>query len=142
MLKRFTGADWAAGLAVVIGLLSVYLPWYSYTTGASRISVNGFRASALGDLFFLTIAVTALLLLVRHGGIDDVVSRHVNEPQAFALAAGSAGVIVLLQVILAAATGRVFGPGLLLALVAAIVLATGAWYRRPDVEPGRTVREP
>jgi hypothetical protein len=138
MLRRFTPADWAAGSATAIGLIALYVPWYTYATGSSTVTVNGFRASVLGDLYFLTIAATALLLLIRHGFLDDLIGRRFSEQQAFAALAAGALAAVLLQVIVSAITGRMFGPGILLALIAAIVLAFGAWNRRIDLRESLT----
>ena len=63
MLKRTDWGDRIAVLGVLAGLIAVYLPWYAYTSAGSQISVNGFRASLLGDLFFLAIGASALLVL-------------------------------------------------------------------------------
>ena len=52
MLRRFTPADWTAAAGAMLGLVALYLPWYSYSSGAARVTVNGFRASLLGELFF------------------------------------------------------------------------------------------
>ena len=136
MLRRFTWADWAAALAVLFGLIAVYTPWYSYTSGSTHITVNGFRASILGDLFFLAIAITALMLLMRHGIVDDLASPHVNEAPLYSALAGAAGAIVFLQLILTAAGGKSFGPGFLLAVFATLALGASAWIWRTGGESG------
>jgi hypothetical protein len=141
MLRRFTGADWAAALGAALGLISTFVPWYSYSTGTAHISVNGFRASILGDLFYLTIAATVLLLLLRHQAIEEPLAALIREDSAFLALAGGAVAAVLLQLILSATGGRNVGPGLLMAVIAAIVLAAGAWLRRAEAQPRRTVPE-
>lgn len=141
MLRRINGADQAAALAVVLGVFAVFVPWYSYSAGGAHVTVNGFRASLLGDLFYLAIAATALLLLMRHRVIEDVIGAHVDERQAFSVVAGVAAGTVLLQLVLdAMGGGRSLGFGFLLAVFAAIALGAAAWLKRP--RDGRlTVRQ-
>ena len=141
MLRRFSRADLTAALAVALGLLAIYFPWYSYTSGSNHISVNGFRASLLGDVFFLVIAAAALLLLMRHGLVDDLISPHVNEAPVYSILAGTAGATLFLQIVLAATGGKSFGPGILLALFAVLLLTASAWIRRPDGRSGLFMRE-
>lgn len=142
MLRRFNGADRAAAIAVLLGLIGVFVPWYSYTTSTSHVSVNGFRASLLGDIFFLAIAATALLLLMRHRVIEDVVGARADERQAFTAVAGIAGCAVLLQLVLdAMGGGRSLGFGFLLAIFAAIGLGLAAWLKRPREGSRMTVRQ-
>jgi len=130
MLRRFTLADWAAGLSGMLGLIAVVVPWYSYTSAQSRVTVNGFRASLFGDLFFLTVAATMLLLLARHGVIDRRSLPAFDEDTAFAAITAIAVGTVLMQIVLNASGGRSMGPGLVLAIVAELVMVAGAWLRR------------
>ena len=132
MLRRFTSADWAGALGVAFGLAAAYLPWYSYTSGAARITVTGFRASVLGDVFFLTVAAAVALLLSRHGYIDERLAARVRPRAASAALAATAAATVVLQFILVAGGGRSAGGGLLLALVATIALGGSAWLLPPD----------
>src|SRR5438477_12747094 len=105
MLRRFTPADWAGALGVAFGLAAAYLPWYGYASGTARVTVNGFRASLLGDLFFLTVAAAAALLLAQHGYADERLAARVR-PRAIAVAlAAIAGATVVLQFILVAGAG-------------------------------------
>jgi hypothetical protein len=141
MISRLNRADRATGVAALAGLLAAYLPWYSYTAATSHISVNGFRASALGDLFFLGIAATAILLLIRLGMVLNPLQHVAGERVMFAVAAGVSGAAVALQLLLAAAGGKSISFGLLLGVLAAAGLGVAAWMRSPAIEPRRTVRE-
>jgi hypothetical protein len=132
MPRRFTPADWAGALGAMLGLIAVYLPWYSYPGGAARVTVNGFRASLLGDLFFVAVAGAALLMLTRHGYIDHPLARRVRAQAAFAGVAAAAGAVVVLQLILIAAGGRSVGGGFIVAVIATLALAMSAWLRRRD----------
>lgn len=142
MLRRVNGADRAAALAVLLGTIAAFVPWYSYTSATARVTVNGFRASLLGDIFFLAIAATALLLLMRHRVIEDVVGERADERQAFSVVAGVAAGALLLQLVLdAMGGGRSLGFGFLLAVFAAVSLGVAAWLKRPSEGRRMTVRQ-
>jgi len=141
MAKRASGADTAAGVGVLLGLLAVFLPWYSYSTATTRVSVDAFRASVLGDAFFIAVAAVALILLIRRGILADVLGERISSRTALSAAACFAAGVVVVQLILNASGGRSIGVGLPFAAVAAAALVIAAWLWRPDTEPRRTVRE-
>ena len=126
MLRRLTFADWAAGLAGALGLLAAFLPWYSYGSGSARITVNGFRASLLGDIFFLGIAAAGLLMLVRHDVIDDPATLKQRERTVLSAITAVLGLALLLQLILIAIGGRHCGDRF--------------WRQRAGAVSGATVR--
>ena len=132
----------AIGVAsAAVGILVAFLPWYAYSAGTSHVSVNAFRASVLGDLFFVAIAAVVLLLLIGRGFIDDVVTPYIPESAAYATASAVAMGSVLIQLILARATGRSLGIGIFLAVIAAAGLCTAAVLRRLHPDRRRLVRE-
>ena len=141
MLRRLDWSDRAALGAVVLGLLAAYLTWYAYVADGSHIAVNAFRASILGDVFFLLIAAEALVVLMRHGAVADVFGGRISDGTARTAIAAATAAVVLLQLILIAAGGRSAGAGMLLAFLALLALALAAWTRRYAPEPRRTVRE-
>lgn len=141
MIKRADWGDRVAALAVALGLLAVFLPWYSYSAAASRVSVNAFRASLLGDVFFIALAVEGLLLLTRHGLVDDLLGGRIGDRGARYAVALVAGGAVILQLILVAAGGRSIAGGMILAILSVAALAAAAWLLGDDVEQRRTVRE-
>jgi len=132
----------AIGVAsAAVGILVAFLPWYAYSAGTSHVSVNAFRASVLGDLFFVAIAAVVLLLLIGRGFVDDVVTPYIPESAAYATASAVAMGSVLIQLILARATGRSLGIGIFLAVIAAAGLCTAAVLRRLHPDRRRLVRE-
>ena len=141
MLKRFDWSDRSATVAVLLGVLAAYLPWYAYSSGSAHVAVNGFRASVLGDAFFLLIAAEALVVLMRHGFVADVLGGRISDRSGRIAIAVSSAVLLVAQLVLIAAGGRAAGAGLLVAVFASAALAMSAWMRGHDAEPRRTVRE-
>jgi hypothetical protein len=127
--------------SAALGVLAAFLPWFGYAAGTSHVTVNAFRASLLGDIFFVAIAAVILLLLIGRGFVDDVVTPYVPETTAHAIAAAVAMVSVLVQIILARATERSLGIGIFLALIAAAGLCTAAVFRRLHPDRRRIVRD-
>ena len=142
MPSRIDRAEAIGAASAALGILSAFLPWYGYVAANSHVTVNAFRASALGDVFFVAVAAVVLLLLIGKGFVDDVVTPYIPETTAHATAAALAMGSVLVQMILARAGGRSFGIGLFLALVAAAGLCTAAVLRRLHPDRRRIVREP
>jgi hypothetical protein len=141
MPSHIDRAEAVGAVSAVVGALVAFLPWYGYTAGTSHVTVNAFRASLLGDLFFVAIAVSLLLLLIGRGFVDDVVTPYIPETAAYATAAAVAMGSVLVQMILARATDRSLGIGLFLALIAAAGLCTAAVFRRLHPDRRRIVRK-
>lgn len=141
MPSHINRAEAIGAASAVVGLLVAFLPWYGYTAAGSHITFNAFRASLLGDLFYLAIAATILLLLIGRGFVDDVVTPFVPESTAYAGAAALAVGSVLIQMIVATATGRSLGLGIFLGLVAALGLCTATVFRRLHPDRRRIVRD-
>ena len=142
MPSRINRAEAIGAASAALGIVVAFLPWYGYVAGNSHVTVNAFRASALGDLFFVAVAAVVLLLLIGKGFVDDVVTPYIPETTAHAVAAAVAMGSVLVQMILARAGGHSLGIGLFLALVAAAGLCTAAVLRRLHPDRRRIVREP
>lgn len=137
MAKRASGAETAAGVGVLLGLLAVFLPWYSYSTTTARVSVDAFRASVLGDIFFVAVAAVALIVLIQRGVLADVLRERVAYRTALFGAAWCATAVVILQLILNASGGRSVGVGLPFAALSAASMVIAAWMWRPDTHPMR-----
>jgi hypothetical protein len=137
MSKPIDTADGTAIIGVGLGLLSLFVPWYSYSAIGEHVTVNGFRASFLGVVFLLALAAMALLQLIRHGAIDERAPARSQEQIWFIAVAGVAGAVVLLQSIVdLIAGGRAPGFGLLLAFLSAVALGVSAWLRTQEYTPG------
>lgn len=141
MPSHINKAEAIGAASAAIGVLVAFVPWYGYPSGSAHITVNAFRASVLGDVYFLAIAAVVLLLLIGRGFVDDVVTPYIPETTAHAIAAALAMGSVLIQLILARATGRSLGVGIFLALIAAAGLCSAAVLRRLHPDRRRSVRE-
>ncbi len=142
MPSHINRAEAIGAASAAVGVIVAFLPWYGYPDGHGHVTVNAFRASLLGDVYFLAIAAAILLLLIGRGFVDDVVTPFVPETTAHAAAAALATGSVLIQMILAWATGRSLGAGILFALIAALGLCAAAVLRRLHPDRRRIVREP
>jgi hypothetical protein len=129
MLRRLTPADRVAAIAALAGVAVAFLPWYSYSSGSSRITVNGFRASLLGDVFFLCAAATLLLVLMRQGVVTDLLQRRMSQRAAAIIVAGVAAASVLDQLLLATTGHHAIAAGLVLALGIVVAMGVAAWLR-------------
>jgi hypothetical protein len=141
MPSHINRAEAIAAASAAVGLLVAFLPWYAYTVAGAHITFNAFRASLLGDFFYLAIAASILLLLIGRGFVDDVVTPYVPETTAYAGAAALAMGSVLIQMIVATATGRSLGLGIFLGFIAAAGLCTAAVFRRLHPDRRRIVRD-
>ena len=141
MPTHINRAEAIGASSAALGLLVAFLPWYGYAAGADHVTVNAFRASFFGDAYFLAIAATILLLLIGRGFVDDVITSYIPETTAHATAAALAMGSVLIQLILAKATGRSLGLGIFLALIAAAGLCSAAVLRRLHPDRRRNVRD-
>ena len=141
MPSHLNRAEAIAAASAAIGLVVAFLPWYGYTVAGLHVTFNAFRASLLGDLFYVAIALTILLLLIGRGFLDDVITPYVPETTAYAGAAALAMGSVLIQMIVATATGRSLGVGIFLGLLAAAGLCTASVFRRMHPDRRRIVRD-
>jgi len=109
MPSHINRAEAIGTASAALGVLVAFLPWYGYPAGSAHVTVNAFRASLLGDLFFLAIAAAILLLLIGRGFVDDVVTSYIPESTAHAAAAALAMGSVLIQLIVARTTVAIPG---------------------------------
>ena len=141
MPSHLNRAEAIGAASAAVGVLVAFLPWYGYPAGTAHVTVNAFRASLLGDIYFLATAAAILLLLIGRGFVDDVVTPYVPESTSNAAAAALAIGSVLIQLILARSTGRSLGIGIFLALLAAVGLCTASVLRRLHPDRRRSVRD-
>ncbi len=118
MLSRLSIAERIAGVAALVGVLASFLTWYGYTDGALQVSVNGFRASLLGDVFFAASATVVGLVAAR----ARLISVGRIDPRVWSACAITATASAGLQLVLTPIFGRSLHSGLLLALATALVM--------------------
>jgi len=133
MAKRVDTADFAAFAGIALGVIALFIPWYTYNTATQRIAVNGFRASLLGEVFFIALALLVLVLLIRYRAVDEGPLPGATEDTVYLGVAIAAAAVVLLQLFLdILAGGRSIGFGLVLAVLSAIALGAAARIRRRE----------
>ena len=81
MLSHVNKPEAIGAASAALGGFVAFLPWYGYASGNSHVTVNAFRASLLGDVFFVAIAAAILLLLIGRGFVDDVVPLTFPRPR-------------------------------------------------------------
>jgi hypothetical protein len=107
-------------------MFSSFLPWSAYDAGSVHITVNGFRASVLGDLFFLAAAALLLLTLAESGILGLPYSElEANTAKKALWLSAIAAAAVVLQVLLIAAAGHSTRPGVLIAIIATLLMIAG-----------------
>ena len=141
MPSHISRAEAIGALSAAVGVLVAFLPWYAYATANEHVTVNAFRASMLGDVYFLAIAAVILLLLIGRGFVDDVVTPYLPESTAHAAAAALAMGSVLIQLIVARSASRSLGIGIFFALIAAAGLCTACVFRRLHPDRRRIARD-
>ncbi len=118
MISRLTIPERVAGGAALVGIGASFLTWYGYASGTTQVTVDGFRSSLLGDVFF--IACAAILLFVAARARLVSIGRVANSIwlSVVAVAAGS----IAIQLVLAIAGGRSLHKGLLAAVLCGAAL--------------------
>ena len=124
-IKRST---WLTGGGSVVLLLSTFFAWGKFSAGPLSISISGWDTGALGKLVFFAALIAVLLVVVDYMKVD--VSQM---PFALAITAGAGLVFVILR-FLFMPDGLSRAWGLYLAIIAAAVLAYGAWLKLQEDE--------
>lgn len=125
MLSRLSTAERIGGAASIAGIVSSFLVWYGYQDGGSSITVNGFRASLLGDVYF----IASVLFLTLVASQARLISIRRIDPRAWSATAITAGVAVALQLVLAFISSESLHRGYFLALIAAAAMIYSARTR-------------
>lgn len=137
-IGRLETAERVSGGAALIGILASFLSWVSYSSAGQQITVNGFRASLLGDVFVLSCFVCLLAVAVRAGLID----AHLKLHGTARVAAWVAFAAIVLQALLAVDSGDGLHKGFGLAFLSAVALAVSTKMRRRLPVSPRSVRRP
>ena len=135
-IDRLSTSARITGAAALIGALTAFLGWYSYTSGGTTtVTVNAFRASLFGDVYFL--GTSALVLMIAaEAGLLALPGRFtaLATRQAAALVAGAA---VILQILLSLDSGQSLHKGIGIAVLCAAGMVAGT---RMDRAPRRVIR--
>jgi hypothetical protein len=124
--------DWVAGVAGIVLLVALFLPWYSVTAGVSR-DLTGWQAFAVIDILLALAALVGIVLAVA-----AAVRRTPGLPVALGVVGCVVGavatVLVLVRVLDEPGPDELLdvAAGAWIALVAAAALTAGAWTSMAD----------
>jgi hypothetical protein len=122
---RLSQADKITGIASVVLLISLFLPWFSWSDSIISISINGMTAHGyLWLVFLLCLAIVAFLVLAA--GFDQMpVQLPLDREMLLLVATGINLLLVLIAFFLnpvtTLSTGVGWSFGAIIALIAAIV---------------------
>jgi hypothetical protein len=123
-IKRST---WLTGAGSVVLLISVFFNWGKVSLGPLSVGVKGWDTGALGKLVFFAALIAILLVVVDYMKVDV---SQMPIPVSLALAgAAAAGLFFVILRFLFMPDGLSRAFGLYVAIIAAAVLAYGAWLK-------------
>jgi hypothetical protein len=123
-IKRST---WLAGGGAVVLLISTFFSWGKVSLGPITINVSGWDTGALGKLVFFAALIAIILVVVDYMKVDV---SQLPVPVSLALVgAAAAGLLFVILRFLFMPDGLSRAWGLYLAIIAAAVLAYGAWLK-------------
>ncbi len=151
--KRLSNGDIAVGVGLIIGLIALFLPWYSYSysTGSIAGVTSGFSDSAsvgglsywTGWFFFLFVLIgLALIILRTFAPTVAIPALPLNDSMTYIVVGVVMAVAALLWLLLGA-PASFSGPGysagvsfgLIIGLIMGIVVAVGGYLKRSDPQP-------
>jgi hypothetical protein len=120
MLQRLTTEQRWIGGGALVALLSSYLTWYSYDTGALEFSISGFRASIFGFIFVVAsgVILTMILSEIRVLHLPRTVDTRAITSIASRVAMGA----IVVQILLSLDQSQSLHKGLAIAFLAAIAM--------------------
>jgi hypothetical protein len=123
-VKRST---WLAGGGAVVLLISTFFSWGKFSLGPVTLNVSGWDTGALGKLVFFAALIAIILVVVDFMKVDVT---QMPIPVSLALVgAAAAGLLFVILRFLFMPDGLSRAWGLYLAIIAAAVLAYGAWMK-------------
>ena len=131
-LRRLTQVERTAGLATLIVLISLFLPWFGFDALGTNITVSGTAAHEYLIIVVLLAVLMAGYLLWRSGWEEFPVSLPITHEVLLLIATGLQFVLVAVAFsdVPVAGLSREFGAYLaLIASVAAVGLAAGPGLR-------------
>lgn len=122
-LRRLRAGEWITGLAGVVLVVSLFLPWYD--------GANAWEALTIIDVLLALVGLAAIGL-VPLTARETVPAIPLAIEALLAIAAKVAVVLVLLRVISPAGDADVREAGLWLALASSVMIAAGSWIAMRD----------
>jgi hypothetical protein len=151
--RQLGNGDTLIGGALVVALISVFLPWYSATVNCSGIPGCGGSASVTafnywtGLLFFLAVLVGLALFIIRTF-VPTVTLPTMPQPDAVLfMAIGGFMLLMALLWLLIGSPASYNGPGfsagvsfgLFIGLIASIGVIAGGFMKKSEPEATRTL---
>jgi hypothetical protein len=132
-IKRLSQAERITGIATLVLIISLFLPWFTYSFGFGSVSVNGFWHGWMYLVLILSVAILAYVV-ARAGFKEMPFTLPMSPPQLLLIATGANAVLTILAFVFKpggvgfSGIGWGFGAfvGLAASLVAAIPLAIPA----------------
>lgn len=123
-VKRST---WLAGGGAVVLLISTFFSWGKVSLGPLSLNVSGWDTGALGKLVFFAALIAVILVVVDFMKVD--VSQMPIPVSLALVGAAAAGLLFVILRFLFMPDGLSRAWGLYVAIIAALVLAYGAWLK-------------
>jgi hypothetical protein len=151
--KKLSNGDLAIAGGLIVALIAIFLPWYSYSysiTGVPGVT-GGFSSSAsVGGLsywsgwFFFIFTLIGIGLFVMRTFVPTVAmpALPVNDAMVYSVI-GALMVVMALLWLIAGAPGSVSGPGysaglsfgLIIGIVGSAAVIAGGFLKRSDPQP-------
>jgi hypothetical protein len=151
--KKLSNGDIAVGAGLIIGLIALFLPWYSYSSSDNGIAgvTGGFSYSGsvsglnywTGWFFFLAVLVGLALIILRTFVPSVAIpALPLNDSMTYIVVGAVMAVAALLWLVIGA-PASFSGPGysagvsfgLFIGVITGIVVAVGGFLKKSDPQP-------
>ncbi len=146
--KRLSTGDIAVGAGLIVGFISVFLPWYS-ASFSGEAGFGGFSTSVgglsywSGWFFFLATIIGIALFVLRTFVPTVAVPAMPLDDAMIYLVLGAVMVVMALLWLVAGAPGGSSGPGysvgisfgLIIGIIAGVAVLVGGFLKRSDPQP-------
>jgi len=151
--KKLSNGDIVVGAGLIIGLIALFLPWYSYSSSDNGIAgvTGGFSYSGsvsglnywTGWFFFLAVLVGLALIILRTFVPSVAIpALPLNDSMTYIVVGAVMAVAALLWLVIGA-PASFSGPGysagvsfgLFIGLITGIAVAVGGYLKRSDPQP-------
>jgi hypothetical protein len=151
--KKLSNGDMAVGVGLIVGLIAIFLPWYSYSYSSGAIVgiTGGFSSSAsVGGLnywtgwFFFLFVLIGLALIILRTFVPTVAipALPVDDAVSYMIVGAVMVVMALLWLLLGAPPGfsgagysAGISFGLIIGLIAGVAVLAGGFLKRADPQP-------